>query len=176
MLVKCPYCSYRGRQKQLPIHEKNCIYKKRALKKEYNGKAEQSLEYRIEKLKDFSYEIPGDLAKMSDIGFNDLLARFEDRKKRDDEKLAQKNQRLEEKKQQKANEKLEKERLENEDSERKKLEEENQIEQVEREKENFLKEQQAKLAREKFFDEQRKKNVEEQADDEPKKKRIRFLQ
>lgn len=152
------------------------------MKKQYNNKSEQSLDYRIEKLKDFSYEIPDDLETMTDIRFNDLLARFEDQKKRDDEALLKKNQRREKFLKQKADKKLELERQTQEETERKKLEEESRLEQARREKENFEKEQSAKLEREKIFEEQRKKipepvnEFEEEDIDKPKKKRMRFLQ
>lgn len=38
MLIKCDYCRQRFREQQRPLHEKHCIYRRRALKRE-QGKA-----------------------------------------------------------------------------------------------------------------------------------------
>ena len=130
MLVKCPYCPKRMRARELPAHEKHCIYKKKAIRKQNLQVNTQTYQDRYEVLKQFpNYDyFPGTIKDMSDIAFKDLVFKLNAIQKESDEFNAkkQKEEKLS-KREQKKQEKLEKERkaqakLDAEEAEKKRLE------------------------------------------------------
>jgi len=82
---RCEYC--RGIFKNLPLHYKECFRKKRIDKSKFNSRITQSIEYRLDVLKEFDIDtskLP--VASMTDLGFNDLVAKLYSIKKQNLEK------------------------------------------------------------------------------------------
>lgn len=132
-LVKCE-CGLRVRPKFLAIHQKNCVKRKKALRRAYLQSVTQSLEYRIKILSVFPSVNVGeyDLDKMPNIQFNDLVSRLELLQKDKLEKEKEFELKLQLGKEELERKKLETEELEKKDIERKSKEEFERIEQAKR--------------------------------------------
>lgn len=132
-LIKCE-CGLRIRPKFLAIHQKNCIKRKKVLRRAYLQSITQSLEYRRKTLSIFS-NINIDeynLDKMSDIQFNDLVSRLELLQEEKFKKEKELELKLQFEKKELERKELEAKELEKKDIERKSKEEFARIEQIKR--------------------------------------------
>lgn len=139
-LVKCPHCQERVRPKWLKVHEKTCKKRRVMSKREHNKTIIQTVEYRKAMLSRLTNKNPKDLSVMTDIQFNDLLAKLEALQK---EKEVRKKAIDEIKKSEELKDRKEKEKRELQEKEleeKRELEEKLRIEQFQRVKENEVKE------------------------------------
>jgi len=94
-LVKCE-CGLRVRPRSLAVHQKYCVKRKKALRREYNQSITQTPEFRLGTLSAIPNIVAEsfDVSTMSDVHFNDLVNRLtllhKDKEKKEDELKLQK--------------------------------------------------------------------------------------
>jgi len=78
-LSRCPHCKARVRSNHLKIHIlKECRVNRQIKKREFNVRITQTLDYRLDCLKQFPNEpVPENLKDIPDNSFNELIARLE---------------------------------------------------------------------------------------------------
>jgi hypothetical protein len=97
-LQRCPDCKQRIRVRNFKLHEKECPVIKQQKKREFNKRVTQSIECRLNLLKQFPNEpIPGNLESIPDNVFNELIYRLEVEKKQAEDSLQAKKEKLEDK-------------------------------------------------------------------------------
>lgn len=154
MLKVCPHCKHRVRVRNLAVHLKECRVRRQELKREFNKRVTQSIEYRLEKLKPFDLT-PENLESMPDIAFNDLLFRLETEAKQKAESLDAKQERLKARLAQIEDQKKQAELKAKAEAERRKIEEVNRLEQVRLENEKNAKRNEKREQLDKHFESQR---------------------
>lgn len=133
MLSICPHCKHRIRER-LAIHLKQCRIYRQGLKREFNKRVTQTLEYRTDILSKFpDAEIPDNIDEMPDIAFNDLVVRLEAAKNAKEQSLDKKKERVQAKLKAIEAEQEKQKQLEIEQEEKAKAEEENRLAQIESE-------------------------------------------
>jgi len=142
------------RVRNLAVHLKECRVRRQELKREFNKRVTQSIEYRLEKLKPFDLT-PENLESMPDIAFNDLLFRLETEAKQKAESLDAKQERLKARLAQIEDQKKQAELKAKAEAERRKIEEVNRLEQVRLENEKNAKRNEKREQLDKHFESQR---------------------